>query len=283
MFDQTFDECTTQIPAILEKLPTSATYVINTNVAANIKFNPFESIVGISPISIYETSSIIQEFKILGCVSGSNTKKEFSYLDLDDTEGFSMAIQGRCPKSYCYSVYNTSSRLKWNFDRNNLAAQNFNLDSSCYKTLLARVLLYNTRGIIISFVSISSTESYIKSKLRTGVNCLSVAGTCLIRLDYADIHWTYFEPLEEMFNQIVIYKPAVTSATSTECYMVCLDKIESTYYNSKSLGTGYHKLQDQVHVLETRRILAEYNISKNVDNRLAYDISKAKVKYLSTR
>ena len=296
MFDQTFEESKTRTPAVILNLPKNVSYLVNTSVMAASRFNPFESIVGITPITFYETLAILNQFNVLGCTRGFSNPAEFSYLDLDDTEGFSMAIQGRCPRAYCYSLYNTSQRRKWNFERNGLDTENFNLDSSCYKTLLARSLLYNTQGLLVSFVSLTLEESSIWSKIRTGVNVLSVGGTCLIRFDYAqadavadaqaepDIILKHLTSLESMFQELIIYKPAVTSATSTECYLICLNKIESTYYVFKSLeDITSNKLKLQIAELESRRVAAEYSISKNVDNRAAYDISKAKVRYLTTQ
>jgi 23S rRNA U2552 (ribose-2'-O)-methylase RlmE/FtsJ len=273
MFDRTFRTCVDG--KYVSKDVKGGKYVVNTNLRAMHNYNPFETICGnTTPVSCYETLAVLQEFQLLGC--GDNT---FSYVDLDSTEGFSLAIQGRYPGAYGYGLYNTPSRVKWDFDRNGLDMDNFNLDSSTPRTLLARSLYYNSQGVHISFIDLP-TDGY-DAYLRAGTNALAKDGSCLVRFDYQDVNVSLLECLQSMFERLQLYKPAVTSASSSECYLVCLYKKESTYYERESTHPD-PILGSQVAILEAQRLIAEYSIAHHVDNRDVASVNKARIQYLGT-
>lgn len=281
MLDQTFRLHLIKTPTILIP-PTNEQYNLNTLKEAAFRFNPFETIVGNTPVSCYETLSIINEFRLFGCNGGSRNPTKFVYLDLDDTEGFSMALQGRFPNSLCYGLANSKTRVKWDFFKSGLEYVNFDLESSSYKSVMSRCIYYNSRGIPLSYLTFGMDEPHIAAKLRAAVNVLSVNGNCIIKLvDYNLIPLEYLRPLVGVFKKLIIYKSAVTSSSEMEANIICLEKYEGQGYDVRLVdGKIPHKIADGLLLLETQRLAAEYSISKFVDNRTCYDVSAAKIDYL---
>jgi len=287
MFDQTFNKY--RIDKV-KKSSSTQNLTINTSLRDIRKFNPFELIPGETPISCYESLAVFNDFSLVSCNNGINPAN-FTYLDLDDTEGFSIAVQGRYPNALCYGLGNRLGSIKWNFDKNGLNSSKFDLSSSSYKALLAKTLHYNSRGILLSYCTLNEDELDITAKLRATINVLGTGGSAIIRInDYtSDKSLELLTPLDELFEDLFLYKSAVTSCVSTECLLICLrkdnrrdeeDKIIPMSYEVEKIDRSGGLLRKQIENLEEARRIAEASIAEYCDNRFSYNVSGAKSSYL---
>lgn len=268
MLDRTFVDSSGDNGFTVLEAPHDADLTVPTLRRSIEAYNPFESIVGATPVSFYETLAILNEFLPITELTTAGQTNIFSVLDLDATEGFSMALYRRYPNFRCYGVMNTLTAMKWDFDRSGLPMSNFNLASSTPRTLLSRVLSYNQRGILISYATLTTADPH---RLRAAVNSLAVDGTVLLRLDYTKVPVAELGNLTEAFEEVTAYKPAVTSSISTEIYIVGLRKLPG-------IGWAPGECLIDLEPIATFRRNSIYSIKKGVVNEVL--VSRARSAYM---
>jgi hypothetical protein len=256
-----------------------------------VRYNPLQSLNDPQiPSTFYETLSLISTFKPISCVNNIDPIK-FVYLDLDETEGHSMAVQGRYPSALCYAL----STKRWDFDHNGLNIRNFELESSNVLSLLSRCLHYNRRGINLSFGTQASSLEITQERLMACVNVLQEGGYLFFRITnlltkYMPTIWSI---LLNKFDLLTLYKPATCMCIYDQCYIVGTGrnknidkwKFENINHNNDNyLGNVSERDEDsfnqQFNILRQYKHRAINGINAKENNTSLYDVDKAKVEYI---
>jgi len=240
------------------------------------RYNPFQELNRqpvVVPVSFFETLSILRVFNPITCNQGIDASK-FVYVDLDITEGFSMAMQGRFPKSLCYAL----SSKRWNFSRNGMNWKNFELESSTYESILERVLDYNCRGINISYCSQDDSDIETETRINTCMLVLQSGGMMILRLtnpetSHASCLWN---KLSYFFGKLTLYKPATTMCLTMECYLIA----ENRRIKDGTQASG--DFEEQLSLIREYKHTSIKGIKQYKDNRALYDIDRAMIEYMGT-
>jgi len=191
------------------------------------RFNPYETIPGKTPISCYETLAIMNDLDVVPCCRNI-VPTGIVCADLDETEGFSIAITGRLKSSLIYGLCNTKLRRKWDFATSGLQSSRFDLNSSCSRTLVANVCRDDPRGIGLSYLTLTDkSDVELLCEMRCTIHVLATEGSCLIRVSNFNNSKLrrYLSPLKDIFETLVFYKPAVTPCMEPICYAVGIRRI----------------------------------------------------------
>lgn len=185
------------------------------------RFNPYQTIPnGITPPTYYECLSVLNTFMPLSC-KGQRSYDHPVILDLDNTDGTTMALQTRYPKCIIYC-----SNLKAYSLHNGLDMYNVMGDKRTPRTIKEYLLMYNSRGADFAFCVdqehfdlMRQVTHAIQSLDRGTILALRVSnfesGRVMRVIEYM-LYW---------FKDVTIYKCATMSCVSNECYIVGIIKL----------------------------------------------------------
>lgn len=247
MFDPKYEEC------VMKNIQPSITEINDADLddlstEDIMKYNPFQRLLynKATPASFYETLSIIQAFNQISCVRYINSDSAV-VLDLDDTDGFLMAIQGRIVNSLSYSLH-TKDIYNMN---NELNISSIDRIASTPTSLASRCKFYNRSGIEMTFSHQALDFSESVERILSCIAAVSRNGLLAFRVDdyKSNFCQVMFNLLESWFSTVTLYKASTMSCVKTEIYLIGIDK-KSIPDNKVSRSD---KLSRQIKVLEFER------------------------------
>jgi hypothetical protein len=210
-----------------------------------MKYNPFQRLLynKPTPASFYEALSILQAFNQVLCSRYINSDAAV-VLDLDDTDGFLMAVQGRIVNSLCYSLHVKDIYRMGN----DLNLGSIDRIASTPMTLASRCRFYNQGGIDLAFSQQALDFPTSVERILSCITAVSRDGLLAFRVDdyTSNFCQVMFGVLESWFSKVTLYKPSTMSCVKTEIYLVAINK----HGQSKP---GDSKLSEQIEVLEQER------------------------------
>lgn len=268
---------------LYEEITSNHSAETNTNVSIDTlsvqavkAYNPLETLLDGSetPPSFYEVLSILRAFRSVSPHDWIDTR-EFVMLDFDTTDGATMAILGRYPKSlvYCLSV---GKQVGNDLDFSRIMA-----DGSSPHGVVSLCRRRNKRGIALAFCVQTDSRQETLERLVGCLASLATYGTLCMRVDnYAstlamDI-WVF---LSNWFENVTLYKPGTMSCVHRSAYVVCSDRyLQSQMKNASSLM----HLKKSIDNLEAERLRSISNIHSGVNNISTCDIEKYRSIYMGT-
>ena len=243
-----------------------------------INYNPLEELCYKSetPCSFYEILSIIQAFKIMSC-SNIIDSTNCICLDLDDTDGFLMAIEGRFPYSLTYSLY-TKEIVRID---NGLDLSRIDDISSSPHSVAVRCKLNNMNGIDLSFGVQSNSLDDSIDKMLACISVLSRYGTLVYRVDdYKSIFCRdIFTVISSWFADVTLYKPGMMSCINRGAYIVASSKRDDPVDVSLE-NVEESSLNSLINILEKERKICVNSIKAGIDNNKNFDINATLNYYL---
>jgi hypothetical protein len=186
-------------------------------------YNPYQTIPnGITPNTFWECLSVLNGFTPLS-PKGQKDYQVSVILDLDPTDGCTMALRGRYP----YSIIYCSSLKKWS-KYADVKAELIMSDRRTPRTITEYLLTYNDRGCDFAFC-VDQPEFDLQRQVHYSTSALKPGASIAIRIkdfesDRVNHMIDYILP---MFDSVWIYKCATMSCVSNEAYVVGVSKRKS--------------------------------------------------------
>ena len=215
-------------------------------------FNPYQTMIGITPSTYYECLSILNAFTPLSCARSRGYDK-MVVLDLDPTDGCTMALQTRYPRCiiYCSSlkVYGTQCGLD---------ARDIMCEKRTPRTITEYMLMYNARGADFAFC-VDQDVFDLSRQVTYGMTALNIGTTMALRVNNVNSVRVRraIAIMLPWFTEVTVYKCATMSCVNSECYVVGVGKLK--HGDSKGELRGLDAMESFI-----RR--AQTSIMSRVDN-----------------
>lgn len=254
MLDPLYERCCNpfSIESFIENVSNTS------DVSSSRKYNPLETLGKdeATPSSFYCLQSVLLAFAPIH-VCREIRDREFAFLDLDDTDGCLMAIQGLYPNSMQYSL---TKSLDFNAG---LDMSRVKMEATSVQGLARICRGENPRGISLAYCSPGKSEEETVNRLVAGTACISDIGTLIIEVEDYTISlfaaiWGF---LSGRFGSVILYKPGTLPCKGKSALLVCAQKGGSS---SATMG-------EQVAFLEGYRQGAIAAIGEGLDNLSHFD------------